>query len=253
MPIRGWSCGGYSFRKYPFAVAVVLGSVCALPAQAQQAPQTEDSVTISVGIKERVFSHARDFAAHYLNYSLHSSNAYENFHESSFDEARQTYTQVTDTEAQFGPEHNARARGIIGRWKLIFGRKGPLQCLDNSVPCFTRGIPIPGLSVLAYKRHSRRDSDVCREIVIAFRGTDARQISDWVSNFRIFTRLLPIDDEYDQVRRNIDHIVRTLTRDRCYREGRTRIIAVGHSLGGGLAQLAGYANNKIRTVYAFNS
>ena len=41
-------------------------------------------------------------------------------------------------------------------------------------------------------------------------------------------------------------------RDSCYRKGATELIAVGHSLGGGLAQLAAYSDRRIRRVYAFD-
>jgi pimeloyl-ACP methyl ester carboxylesterase len=40
--------------------------------------------------------------------------------------------------------------------------------------------------------------------------------------------------------------------DPCYRQGGSQITAVGHSLGGGLAQLAAYSDPRIRRVYAFD-
>jgi pimeloyl-ACP methyl ester carboxylesterase len=54
------------------------------------------------------------------------------------------------------------------------------------------------------------------------------------------------------VRDHIGNFVAHIERDKCYRSGATQIAAVGHSLGGGLAQLAAYSDPKIRRVYAFD-
>jgi pimeloyl-ACP methyl ester carboxylesterase len=94
----------------------------------------------------------------------------------------------------------------------------------------------------------RSVSDSCREAVVVFRGTVASSYDDWVANFHWFHRLTPIDDYYDQARNNIASVVEKAERQGCA----GRIIAVGHSLGGGLAQHVAYAHPKIRTVYAFD-
>lgn len=93
-----------------------------------------------------------------------------------------------------------------------------------------------------------RVNNVCRQAVVLFRGTVATSYDDWVANFHWFHRLTPIDDYYDQARDNIASVVKIAEGQGCA----GRIIAVGHSLGGGLAQHVAYANKKIRTVYAFD-
>lgn len=81
---------------------------------------------------------------------------------------------------------------------------------------------------------------------IVFRGTVFTEIDDWYSNLRWFTRINPfVYDQYDQVRDNINDIVKSLG-------SKVRIVATGHSLGGGLAQQAAYACNSVKEVYGFD-
>ena len=86
--------------------------------------------------------------------------------------------------------------------------------------------------------------------VIVFRGTDANQLGDWLSNFRWITRFIPfLWDQYDQTRDLIQCLVKNI---RNKYGNNTYIITTGHSLGGGLAQQAAYMSEYIRKVYAFN-
>ncbi|MGY0216240.1 hypothetical protein ACWJJH_02505 [Endozoicomonadaceae bacterium StTr2] len=86
--------------------------------------------------------------------------------------------------------------------------------------------------------------------LIVFRGTDADQREDWTSNFRWFNRYFHSRlDQYDEVRILTPKLVDEIER---LDDTVDRFIAVGHSLGGGLAQLAGYSTHKITTVIAFN-
>jgi pimeloyl-ACP methyl ester carboxylesterase len=78
---------------------------------------------------------------------------------------------------------------------------------------------------------------------------DLRRFEDWWAALRWITRHVPsLDDKFRQVRANIHHLIEWL-RDRF---GKFRLVAVGHSLGGGLAQQAAYASGGFDEVVAFN-
>ena len=86
--------------------------------------------------------------------------------------------------------------------------------------------------------------------MLAFKGTDAKEIGDWLSNLRWFIKFPPRFDEYDQVGASILEIVARVRQLGC---PNAIMIAVGHSLGGGLAQHAAYAaGGTIRYVYTFD-
>lgn len=87
------------------------------------------------------------------------------------------------------------------------------------------------------------------EVAVVFRGTS--EPKDWWSNARFITRYVPIGwDQYDQVRRLIAGVV---DRAKARHGQRLRMVTVGHSLGGGLAQQAAYAHPGIKQVFAFDS
>ncbi len=87
--------------------------------------------------------------------------------------------------------------------------------------------------------------------VIVFRGTDFDQRADWASNFRWFGRIFSTKlDQYDEVRILVPKIIQEI--ETTY-GSIDSVIAAGHSLGGGLAQLAGYSSHKINFVVAFDS
>jgi pimeloyl-ACP methyl ester carboxylesterase len=86
------------------------------------------------------------------------------------------------------------------------------------------------------------------ETAIVFRGTDDRK--DWWTNGRWLTRLIPTGwDQYNVVRATVDNIV---LRARTRNPAGVRVVAAGHSLGGGLAQQAAYAHPGIKAVFAFD-
>lgn len=121
-------------------------------------------------------------------------------------------------------------------WSCRFGHIGPYGCKAGTPRC------VDGLEYHVW-RHGR-----CGPAVIAFRGTDANEIGDWLSNLHWFVgrRLF---DQYDQVQEAVPDIIKTLYQEGC----RPRvIIATGHSLGGGLAQHVAYADKRISYVYAFD-
>ncbi|HRJ69614.1 MAG TPA: lipase [Beijerinckiaceae bacterium] len=126
-------------------------------------------------------------------------------------------------------QHHENGPLTCGRDRKLIG-----QCLFN----------LPGM---AYEIWVRKQ---CREVVLAFRGTDFREINDWLTNFHWFLRLLPINDQYEQVQ---DHTRRLVDQMRRLCGGKSPLItAVGHSLGGGLAQQAAYVDNRITRVIAFD-
>jgi pimeloyl-ACP methyl ester carboxylesterase len=108
--------------------------------------------------------------------------------------------------------------------------------------------PVGGLGVQIWARKGAR----CLEAVIAFRGTVGGDKGDWESNFHWILRAFPIYDQYDQVRDHVRDFIAHVEHDTCFHAGSTEITAVGHSLGGGLAQLAAYSDHRIRRVYAFD-
>ncbi|MBF9219680.1 alpha/beta hydrolase family protein [Hymenobacter ruricola] len=86
--------------------------------------------------------------------------------------------------------------------------------------------------------------------VLVFRGTNYLEFADWVANTRPLTNNPWFWDQYEQARALTPAVVARL--DSAY-GGRARIFAAGHSLGGGLAQHAGYTSPRIEKVFAFNS
>ena len=121
-------------------------------------------------------------------------------------------------------------------WSCRFGHVGPYGCKPGAPRC------LDGLEYHVWRRGR------CGEAVIAFRGTDANEIGDWLSNFRWFIarRLF---DQYDQVQKAVPDIIGKVNGVGC---SARLIVATGHSLGGGLAQHAGYADKRIEYVYAFD-
>ena len=134
----------------------------------------------------------------------------------------------------------------LNEWRYVWSCNGPDECGVRTTARSDR--VSDGLGVQIWARKGAR----CPEAIIAFRGTVGGNKGDWESNFHWILRAFPIYDQYDQVRDYVGNFIGHIERDKCYREGQTEIIAVGHSLGGGLAQLAAYSDSRIRRVYAFD-
>jgi pimeloyl-ACP methyl ester carboxylesterase len=140
---------------------------------------------------------------------------------------------------------DSRAARWLSGWRYVWSCNGPDKC---KVRTPGQSEPVGGLGVQVW---ARKGAD-CPEAVLAFRGTVGGNEGDWESNFHWILRGFPIYDQYDQVRDHVGDFIGHIERDPCYRRGRTQITAVGHSLGGGLAQLAAYSDQRIRRVYAFD-
>jgi hypothetical protein len=145
---------------------------------------------------------------------------------------------ASELEQRFVERARGWLRDLQPEWTCVYGHVGQLPCPAAAPDCR----PVGGLQFHVWRRKD------CSEGVIAFRGSDRGDLGDWLSNFRPFLRLLPIADEYEQVSLHAREIV---TRATC--AGRaTPVVAVGHSLGGGLAQQASYNDERIRYVYGFD-
>ncbi len=139
------------------------------------------------------------------------------------------------------------ASSILSEWKLIGAWEGwenlserfNLRCANNLCD------PLDGLAVQVWIKRQ----PLCEEAVLSFRGTKGN-VENWLSNFHWLSRHLGIIDQYDQVRYIANDLV-DLVNSECG-ERKPRIAAVGHSLGGGLAQHAAYQNAVIRRIYGFN-
>jgi hypothetical protein len=98
------------------------------------------------------------------------------------------------------------------------------------------------------------------EVTVAFGGTDPRNLSDWLSNFRW---LIPFhDDEYTVVVKDFVGAFQTELQRLIKQEGlsldNVTLTSTGHSLGGGLAQQFAYAAKRaaddlaVSQVFAFD-
>lgn len=190
-------------------------------------------------------AHARDYAKLYLPYARMSTVAYtepEDQTSANCPDLR----KLTSSQSKTAQVDAERHRAIVHwtqklsseNWKCRTGRVGPLPCPKGQPNCWRIG----GLQLHVWVQSKGGATGKC---VVAFRGTDWRQASDWVSNFRWLRGVFRTYDQYDQVRAHIRKIVA----ENC---GGGAVFATGHSLGGGLAQFAAYNDAKFRYVYAFD-
>jgi hypothetical protein len=233
-----------------FAVVALLALGASLGGCATQPP---GEVVVGIGAEPGTNFKVVDYAALYTPYAMMATAA---------------YTERYDFNAAHCPDPGRLARPVDGAdnesrasvrswinylhargWECRFGIHVSLPC-----PRLAGGekgcTPVGGLQFHVWRR---MQGGSCREAVIAFRGTDKNDSGDWASNFRWLYRLAPKFDQYAQVQTHITQIVARIKKNGCAGQG-IQFATAGHSLGGGLAQQAAYADGSgsIRYVYAFD-
>ncbi|MCA9499132.1 MAG: DUF2974 domain-containing protein [Nitrospirales bacterium] len=90
---------------------------------------------------------------------------------------------------------------------------------------------------------------IIEEAVIAFRGTE--DSIDWITNLSAIFGIQP--KQYEQASNYLPNLIESLKNLNPDDKPKPKVYAVGHSLGGGLAQQAGYQFKEIHKVFTFNS
>ncbi len=224
-------------KRLPIALLVIALNGCASFHPTQDA---KDAL-VQVGTQERETVPVAQYAAGLAPYAIMAAKAYEHVDgHGNVDVSPTLFGEKT-----FGEKTKAAQTMLDARWSYVTGHYGQL-CLNDAPSC---GI-VTGLEYQIWK--TKPQAGVCREFAIAFRGTDANSIGDWLSNLHWVVRLLPLNDQYEQIQKNIQRVInQKIKTDDCYRAS-TQIVSVGHSLGGGLAQQAAYMTRDIRRVYVFD-
>lgn len=140
-----------------------------------------------------------------------------------------------------------------GRWKRWVPDE-PTKDPRSDAPQTAPAACLDDASGLYYETYVLEQHGQLVEAVIAFRGTENRPgqtFRDWRSNIAAFFGFEPA--QYAAARLKIEPLVNALSNVLIMRDGITKIYATGHSLGGGLAQQAGYMSKDILEVYTFNT
>jgi pimeloyl-ACP methyl ester carboxylesterase len=153
--------------------------------------------------------------------------------------------------------------------RCVPGRVGPIP-----LPGWTMWENFPSRGLLGEARRVGLYVEVWEKrtspavIAIVFRGTEFNSVKDWISNLRWFLWFVPwLEDQYTVVSRRVGReFVDRLAerRPEIPRDGAKafRVVAAGHSLGGGLAQHVAYSMPltssagapvpRVSRVYAFD-
>jgi len=218
------------------------------------AGQPRDKVEVGIGTKTPALAQAKDYAALYTPYAMMATAAYADkivLNDGNLcpDIVKLRKRDLAKDEKDYKFHLTVRdwVHDLNRRhWFCFSGVVGPLPCPKKL------GDKCKAVGGLEYHVWRRMEGNHCAEVAIAFRGTDKDDLGDWTSNLRWLNRLVPKFDQYAQVQ---DHITAVVGRVKQYCPGAgTQFVSVGHSLGGGLAQQAAYAerNGDIKYVYAFD-
>ncbi len=194
--------------------------------------QPRDEVRVRVGLGPEQAERAAPFAALYLPYAMMSSLAYTRAEKLNVDLCPDpaSFSKGQDDAAASAWMRSLQARN----WRCVFGLSEMRPCPRRYPNC--RPFDGPDLQVW------RRNASACGEVVIAYRGVNLRDPTDWPS-LRWMLKLPRFGED--------PQIDGMLAASGC--GAATKVIAVGHSLGGRHAEEAAYANGRIRYVYAFNN
>lgn len=217
------------------------------------ATQPRDDVRVGIGTDLPHTVKAKDYAALYVPYAMMATAAYASEKDLNRHECpdagllARSRTGLSESDADYRKTVRDWIRYLNARgWECRFGAYGSLPC-----PKRTGDVKCHAVGGLEFNVWRRMEKGQCREAVIAFRGTDKNDIGDWIANFRWLYRLTPKFDQYAQVQTYIPKIVKRIQKNGC---AHAQFMSSGHSLGGGLAQQAAYADStdSIRYVYAFD-
>jgi hypothetical protein len=211
---------------------VILGNQLCACASLSDQPRNE--VRVNVGPEPVRAYRAEPYASLYLSYAMMSSLAYAG-HQSLDPDFCPEFASL---DRKKDAETISWMRSLKAKkWQCLFGLSETLPCPRRYPSCHQVGVP--DLQVW------RRSDPFCAELAIVFRGVDLMNPADWP----YLRWLVPRFDQYDQIQTLVDRVA---INSGC-RRASTRVVAVGHSLGGGLAEAAAYANGRIRYVYGFNA
>ncbi|OIQ03984.1 MAG: hypothetical protein AUK36_01340 [Zetaproteobacteria bacterium CG2_30_59_37] len=154
--------------------------------------------------------------------------------EETRDELACSYIQSGEKETFGMPQPDA-----FGHWERWHGTQSVRGCVNES-----------GLFFETYV-YRNKDNQL-EEAVIAFRGTENRKgqtLKDWKTNMVAAFGFEP--KQYEIAKNHIPNLIAALLAER--KDKIIPIYAVGHSLGGGLAQQSGYQSKRIFQVITFNT
>lgn len=211
--------------------------------------QDSKSVVISVGRGLNMLSdenkpsghEAKEYAAFYLQYARMARLAYVD-EQYRLPNGCPDLTKLNDGALAKGGDQRAKHARLHTHLTELRNERSGWICRQGwygEAPYGYHNEPAPGFAAYVWTKGCH--------VVVAFRGTDYKELADWQANLRALLPFVAAKDQYDHVQNSIEHIVSYAG---C---SRPRVMMTGHSLGGGLAQAAGYSYPGTEYVIAFDS